>query len=132
MSAANALLQAIHQRLSADVALTGMIGPDGIRDRLLPRAALPCIVFGDMETRDFSTSTEHGEEHLLTLEIWSEGEGRRQAQTIAGLVRSLLDDAALTLDGFSLVSLLQTGVRARREPKTRFYGAEMRFRAVTE
>jgi hypothetical protein len=132
MTAGNALLQAIHQTLASDAALTAIIGTDGIRDRLLPRPKLPCVVFGEMETRDFSTASEAGEEHLLVLEIWSEAEGRRQAQEIAGLVHVLLHDAALPLDGAVLVNLLQVGTRTRREPKTKFYLAEMRFRAVTE
>jgi hypothetical protein len=132
MTAGNALLQAIHQTLASDAALTAIIGTDGIRDRLLPRPKLPCIVFGEMETRDFSTASEAGEEHLLVLEIWSDGEGRRQAQEVAGLVHGLLHDAALPLDGAVLVNLLQLGTRTRREPKTKFYLAEMRFRAVTE
>ena len=132
MTAGNALLQAIHQMLANDAALTAIVGADGIRDRLLPRAKLPCVVFGELETRDFSTASEAGEEHLLVLEIWSDGEGRRQAQEIAGLVHSLLHDAALTLEGAVLVNLLQVGTRTRREPKTKFYLAEMRFRAVTE
>ncbi|MCJ9673171.1 MULTISPECIES: DUF3168 domain-containing protein [unclassified Neorhizobium] len=132
MTAGNALLQAIHQTLASDAALTAIIGADGIRDRLLPRPKLPCIVFGEMETRDFSTASEAGEEHLLVLEIWSDGEGRRQAQEIAGLVHGLLHDAALALAGAVLVNLLQVGTRTRREPKTKFHLAEMRFRAVTE
>jgi hypothetical protein len=132
MTAGNALLQAIHQTLSDDAALTAIVGADGIRDRLLPRAKLPCVVFGELETRDFSTASEAGEEHLLVLEIWSDGEGRRQAQEIAGLVHALLHDAALALEGAVLVNLLQVGTRTRREPKTKFYLAEMRFRAVTE
>ncbi|KAB1085778.1 DUF3168 domain-containing protein [Neorhizobium galegae] len=132
MTAANALLQAIHQTLASDAALAAIVGADGIRDRLLPRAKLPCVVFGEMETRDFSTASEAGEEHLLVLEIWSDGEGRRQAQKVASLVHGLLHDAALPLDGAVLVNLLQVGTRTRREPKTKFYLAEMRFRAVTE
>jgi hypothetical protein len=132
MTAGNALLQAIHQALANDTALTAIVGADGIRDRLLPRAKLPCVVFGELETRDFSTASEAGEEHLLVLEIWSDGEGRRQAQEIVGLVHALLHDAALALEGAVLVNLLQVGTRTRREPKTKFYLAEMRFRAVTE
>jgi hypothetical protein len=132
MTAGNALLQAIHQTLANDAALAAIVGTDGIRDRLLPRAKLPCVVFGEMETRDFSTASEAGEEHLLVLEIWSDGEGRRQAQEIAGLVHGLLHDAALALDGAVLVNLQQVGTRTRREPKTKFYLAEMRFRAMTE
>ncbi|CDZ37503.1 DUF3168 domain-containing protein [Neorhizobium galegae] len=132
MTAGNALLQAIHQTLAADAALAAIVGADGIRDRLLPRPKLPCVVFGEMETRDFSTASEAGEEHLLVLEIWSDGEGRRQAQEIAGLVHALLHDAALALEGAVLVNLQQVSMRTRREPKTKFYLAEMRFRAVTE
>ncbi|WP_105381920.1 DUF3168 domain-containing protein [Neorhizobium alkalisoli] len=132
MTAASALLRAIHRRLGSDAALSALVGADGIRDRLLARPELPCIVFGEMETRDYSTSSEAGEEHFLTIEIWSEGEGRREAQQIAGLVHGLLHDTALSLDGAALVSLLHLRTRTRREPKTRFQLAELRFRAVTE
>ena len=132
MSAANALLKAIHQLLSGDAGLTALIGPDGIRDRLLARPKLPAIILGEMETRDLSTVTEAGEEHFLVLEIWSEGEGRKLAQEIAAKVTALLDDADLTLDDAVLVSLLRVGTRSRREQKTRYYLSEIRFRAVTE
>jgi hypothetical protein len=132
MTAANALLAAIHTRLSDDAGLMALIGPGGIHDRLLSRPTLPAIVFGDLETRDLSTATEPGEEHFLTLEIWAEGEGRRLAQQIAARVTVLLDDAALSLEGAVLVSLLRMSSRSRREPKTRHYLCEMRLRAVTE
>mgnify|MGYP001270272179 CR=1 FL=1 len=132
MSAANALLKAIHARLSADPALTAAVGPDGIRDRLLSRPALPCIVFGEVGTRDYFTATEAGEEHRLTLEVWSEAEGRRQAEEIAERVRVLLHDAAPTLAGHALVSLLHLRTRTRRQPNTKLFGAELQFRAVTE
>jgi hypothetical protein len=132
MNAANALLAAIHTRLLGDAGLMALIGPGGIHDRLLPRPTLPAIVFGDLETRDLSTATEPGEEHFLTLEIWAEGEGRRLAQQIAARFTVLLDDAALSLEGAVLVSLLRMSSRSRREPKTRHYLCEMRLRAVTE
>lgn len=132
MTPANALMQAIHRTLAGDAALIATVGADGIRDRLLPRPKLPCVIFGEIETRDFSTASEAGEEHLLVLEIWSEADGRRQVQEIAGLVHGLLHDAALALEGLVLVNLLHVSTRTRREPKTKFHLAEMRFRAVTE
>jgi hypothetical protein len=132
MTAANALLRAIHQRLAGDAGLTALIGPDGIRDRLLPRPKLPAVVFGELQSRDLSTVTEPGEEHFVTLEIWSDGEGRRQVQEIAGRVDALLHDAALPLDEGVLVSLLRIGMRSRREPGAKSYLSEIRFRAVTE
>ena len=73
MTAANALLKAIHGHLASDGTLTAIVGTDGIRDRFLARPRLPSVVFGEMETRDYSTGSKVGEEHFLTLEIWSEG-----------------------------------------------------------
>lgn len=132
MSAANALLAAIHARLCADPQLAERLGTGGIRDRLLPRPVLPCLVVGETETRDYSTGTEGGEEHRLTLEVWSEGAGRREAGEIADQVRMLLHDAALELEGAVLVSLAHERTRTRRQPKTSYFVAELRFRAVTE
>lgn len=133
MSAGNVVLQAIHARLSADAALAMLIGAGGIIDRVLARPVLPCLVIGDVETRDYSTATEKAEEHFLTLEAWAEAGGRRRALEIAARAVALLDDAALSLEGgFVLVNLQHSSTRSRREAKTRNFVAEMRFRAVTE
>lgn len=132
MSAANDLLRAIHARLSADAEVSVLVGSRVLIDRLADRMALPSIVSCEMETRDFSTSTEAGEEHLFSLAVWSEAEGRREAETIAARVRGLLDDAALVLEGAVLVSLFHRKTLTRREPKSRRFVAELFFRAVTE
>lgn len=132
MSAANAVLGAIHARLVGDTDLAGLVGADDIRDRLLPRPKLPCIVFGEMETRDYSTATEAGEEHRLVLEVWSEAEGRREAGELADRVRFLLHDAPLVLTGHRLVNLMHVRTRTRREPRKKLFSAELQFRAVTE
>ncbi|MFF2320933.1 DUF3168 domain-containing protein [Agrobacterium sp. NPDC058088] len=131
MSAANALLQAIFARLTGDAALTALI-PGGVVDRLLSRAVLPCIVIGDLESRDYSTATEKAEEHFLSLHIWSDANGRKGAGEIAALVKNLLDDSALSIAGASLVNLQLLSSRSRRDGKTRNFVEEMRFRAVTE
>jgi hypothetical protein len=132
MSAANELLAAIHARLSGDAGLAALIGEDGIRDRLVAGRRLPCIVIGEMTSSDYSTASEAGEEHQLSLEIWCEAGGRRQAHEIVGIVYALLDDAALTLAGHHLVCLQHRLTRTRREAKTKLHAAEMRFTAVTE
>ena len=131
-AAANTLLQAIHAVLAADAGLTALIGTDGIRDRLVTGRQLPCVVIAELVSNDYSTSTEPGEEHFLTLQAWSDAAGQRQAQAIAALVRGLLQDAALPLAACTLVNLRHVATKARREPKTRLFCAEMRFRAVTE
>lgn len=132
MSAANALLRAIHARLSGDAGLMALTGGRPPVDRLTGREALPSIVFGAMESRDYSTSTEEAEEHLFSLTVWSEADGRRQAEAIAARLRALLHDAALSLEGAVLVSLMHTATRTRREAKAGRFSAELSFRAVTE
>ncbi|MCJ8517305.1 hypothetical protein ABID21_000044 [Pseudorhizobium tarimense] len=131
MSAANALLAAIHARLSGDATLAALIGAGGILDRLLPRPVLPCIVVGGMETRDYSTATEAGEEHPLTLRC-GRSPGRREAEEISGWVRALLQDAALVLDGQVLVSLAHERTRTRRQARMGYFTTGLRFREVTE
>lgn len=51
---------------------------------------------------------------------------------MASRLHALLQDVALDLGAYHLVSLLHLRTQSRREPKTKLYVAELRFRAVTE
>lgn len=132
ISAQNALLSAIYTRLSSDGDLTGLIGTNGISDRLLPRPKLPGITFGECTSRDYSTDATSGAEHLLTIEIWSDAQGRKELNAIAERVRMLLHDAQLEPDDAVLVNLQHRSTRIRRVMKTGYFRAEALFRAVTE
>ena len=132
MTAANELLQAVCARLAGDAALTAEIGDDGIHDRLIARRPFPYLVIGGIETRDYSTSTEAGEEHFFTIAVWTEASGGRAALAIAGRLRALLDDADLALASRTLVNLAHLSTRTRREAKAKQHVAELRFRSVTE
>ena len=126
---ANALQTAIHARLAGDATLTAMIGADSIFDRRVSGKAMPYVVLSEISTSDFAPGVE---EHEVTIEAWSDAEGRKQVQEIAARVKALLDGADLSLAGFSLGNLIHRSTRARREVKTRAQMAEMMFRAVTE
>jgi len=132
MSAASALQKAIFARLSGDAALTAIVGVNGITDRRLSEPAAPLVVIAGIDSLDHSTASEPGEEHTVTLEAWSEAAGHRQVQAIAAAVRAALHDAALTLPGHHLVLLFHSDTQLRRDGKSRFHRADMRFRAVTE
>ncbi len=132
MSATQALQAALYVRLTGDAALAAMIGPDGVHDRLLTGSDRPYVRIAAIETRDWSTASEPGEEHLLTLEVRSGEGGNRVAQEIADRVRFLLDDAALTVTGALLVNLRHQRTRTGRDARAKGHVAEMVFRAVTE
>lgn len=128
-SSANALQTAIFSRLTGDATLTGMIGAGAVFDRRLTGRPMPYLVISEIVTSDFGPDAE---EHLVTIEAWSDAEGRKQAQDIAARAKLLLDGAVPSLVGFVLVNMVHRSTRARREPKTRAHVARMEFRALTE
>lgn len=132
MSAAGALQKAIFVKLTGDAALTALIGHDGVHDHLQARSHRPCVFIAGIDSRDASTASEAGEEHLVTLAVRTGEGGSRMAEQIAARVRTLLNDAPLMLDGFVLVSILHRRTAISRDAKAKGHGAEMVFRAVTE
>ncbi len=131
-TAAAALRAAIHDALVADSALAGVLGGAKIYDEPPRSVSFPYVTLGEARVTDFSTGTEPGEEHQLTLHAWSREGGHRQAHLIAGALLQALDDAPLTMSGHTLVNLRFSLADIRREADGRTYHAMVRFRAVTE
>ena len=131
--AQQALQKALFQALSGDGVLTGLIGAGRIFDRQVTRAPLPYIVFGEIVSQDWSTASETGSEHRVTIDVWSGAEGRAQAQAIAAAIHDILHDADLPLaDGFVLVSLRHGETRTARETGRRRHRARLVFRAAID
>ena len=131
-NAAAALRAAIHDALAADTPLSTLLGGAKVYDEVPPSTALPYVTLGECRITDFSTGSEAGAEHQLTLHAWSRQGGHREAHLIAGALLQALDDAPLSPDGFHLVNLRFATADIRREADGRTYHALVRFRAVTE
>lgn len=131
-SASWALQQAIFARLTADPALLALLGAPRVYDDVPQGADFPYLTLGQSVVRDWSTGSDDGNEHILTLHAWSKANGKREALEILGSVRSALHDAALTLTGHRLVNLRHEHSEARRDPDGDVYHGIARFRAVTE
>ncbi len=131
-TAAVALRAAIHDALVADSSLTSLLGGAKVYDEVPQAAAFPYVTLGEAQVSDWSTATESGEEHQMTLHAWSRQGGHREAHVIAGALLQALDDAPLTLTDHRLVNLRFTLADVRREADGRTYRAMVRFRAVTE
>lgn len=130
--AAAALRAAIHDALSADAPLVGLLGGPKIYDEP-PRATdFPYVTLGEARVADFSTGEAPGEEHHLTLHAWSRQGGHREAHMITGALLAALDDAPLSLADHQLVNFRFSVADVRREADGRTYHALVRFRAVTE
>ena len=131
-TASVALRAAIHDALAADGALTTLLGGARIYDEPPRGAAFPYVTLGEARVSDFSTGTEPGEEHQITLHAWSRQGGHREAHLIAGALLQALDDAPLALADHRLVNLRFAVADVRRESDGRTYHALVRFRAMTE
>jgi len=134
MSAASwALQQAIFATLSNDGDVKDAVGdPPRIFDAVPRGAAFPYIVIGDDKESDWSTATEPGSQHALTVHIWSRAAGRRETRLAAEAVIAALNGAALTIDGQNLIDLRWLESESARESDGETVHAQLRFRAVLE
>jgi hypothetical protein len=132
MHSAVSLRAAIRGALVADAPLGALLGGAKIYDEPPRDAALPYVTLGEDLIGDHSTATEPGDEHALTLHVWSRQGGHREAHVIAGAVLAALVDAPLALDGHHLANLRFIVADVRREPDGRTYHGIVRLRAVTE
>ncbi len=131
-AASVSLRAAVHDALVADAPLGAILGGPKIYDEPPRAASFPYVTLGEARVTDFSTGSEPGEEHQLTLHAWSRQGGHREAHIIAGALLQALDDAPLALAEHRLVNFRFALADVRREADGRTYHALVRFRAVTE
>ena len=131
-SAGLELQKSIFSALTSSPAVTGLLGGAHVFDDVPSGAAYPYLTIGESAARDWSTGTEPGDEHILTLHVWSRAAGRMEAHEIMGAVRAALHDVPLTVAGYRLINLRHEFSDARREPDGETYHGVVRYRAVTE
>ncbi|ALN73966.1 MULTISPECIES: DUF3168 domain-containing protein [unclassified Aureimonas] len=118
--------------LTADAALTKLLGGPKIFDRVPERASFPYLTLGRTAVIDWSTGTEDGAEHILTLHVWAKGGSKQETYEIMDKIAGRLNDASLPLETHRLVNLRLQFAEARQEPDSPAYHGILRFRAVTE
>jgi hypothetical protein len=126
-----ALQKAVVAALVADTAVGALIG-ERIYDAPPRDATFPYVTVGQVNTTDWSTGTEAGAEHQLTLHVWSRERGKKQCYAIAEAVEAALHDAALTLEDHALVNIRFEFAETRRDPDGITFHSAIRFRAATE
>lgn len=132
MTAASADLQkAMFAALTANAALIALMGGARIFDRAPTDAAFPFVTFGRASVFDWSTSTEDGLEHLVTLHVWSKAKGRKEAFAVLDAVRAALG-TPLSLDSQHLVSFRFEFAEVTFDDDISVHHGLLRLRAVTE
>lgn len=131
-SAAWSLQKALFAALSGDSALITLLGGARIHDDVPQGESFPYLTFGQSTLRDWSTGSEEGSEHVISLHVWSQARGRAEVHDIMNAARSALHGQPLRLTGHRLVNLCHEFSEARRTTDGDTTHGLMRFRAVTE
>jgi hypothetical protein len=132
MTAASwALQRNIYQALTSSSELTSLLG-DRIYSQAPPAAQFPFITLGQTVNLDWSTGTDEGAEHSLTLHVWSRADGAREVHEILEMIRTVLHDQLLALEDHYLVNLRHEFMEARLDPDGETMHGIVRYRAVTE
>ena len=132
MNAAAELQKAVFAALGGDATLTALMGAGRVLDHAPANVAFPYITFGRTSAFDWSTSTETGSEHLLTLHVWSKAKGKAETLAIMEAARARLHDGSLALAGHQLVNLRHEFAEVRFDDENSVYQGALRFRAVVE
>jgi hypothetical protein len=112
-------------------ALGEIAGITGVFDGPPVDAAAPYLVIGSDTVTDWSTKTETGHEHRVTVNVWDAGPGVATTKSLMGEVETRLASLVGTRDGHQLVlaRLLRTLVLT--DPEGWSQGiVEFRFRTI--
>ena len=127
-----ALQRGVYQALAGSLDLTTLLGGVRVYDDAPQAAVFPFITLGQSVIRDWSTGTEDGAEHGLTLHVWSRAGGKKQMLEITEAIRAVLHDQPLMLPDHHLVNLRHEFSEARLDPDGDTFHGIVRYRAVTE
>jgi hypothetical protein len=127
-----ALQRGVYQALAGSLDLTTLLGGVRVYDHAPQSAPYPFITLGQSAVRDWSTGTEDGAEHNLTLHVWSRSGGKKQVQDIIEEIKSALHDRPLSLVDHHLVNLRNEFSEVRPDPDGDTFHGIVRYRAVTE
>jgi hypothetical protein len=126
------LQRSIYQALANDSDLTALLGGARIYDDAPQAAPYPFITLGQSVIQDWSTGTEDGSEHSLTLHVWSRAGGKKQVHEIIEAIEAVLHDQPLMLEDHHLINLRHEISEARPDPDGDTFHGIVRYRAVTE
>src|SRR5262245_5778128 len=118
-NAALALRKAIFARLSTDPALLALLGPERVFDEVPAAQEPPYLTIGEGRTREWSTSSDRGDEHQIVLTAWSKQGGAAEALGIAAAAASALETLPPGLDGHHLVNLVALATEVKRQADRR-------------
>lgn len=102
-----------------------------VYDHVPAEAAFPFVVVGDATASEWGAGDLAGEQHALSVHIWSRYQGRMEMKQLMGAVKAALDGAPLALSGHHLVDVRFVFADEFPDPDGISRHGLLRFRAIT-
>lgn len=97
------LQKAMFSSIRGDAAIMSLIS--GAYDRPPQQSAFPYLSLGEWVTENWGGQGLLGVKHSVLLQVWSRGGGQKEAVGIVARLHTILHDAALEVEGQTLVML---------------------------
>ena len=91
----------MYEVLNSNEQLKSMV--TGVYDYVPESTVVPYVTFGHMLSSADGSKTDSGEKITITLDVWSEGKGRKQTVLIMQMIEEILEDN-IQLDNSFLIS----------------------------
>lgn len=130
------LQEALFDLINADPACTGYFD-DRIYDSPPPFSATAepeglYLTMGDEEAQDWSTGSEEGCLHVVTLNVHAPRRGFSEAKQAAGALSDAVMGSTLSLSRGRVINIRFVDARTKREEKNALRRIELRFRITLE
>jgi L-cystine uptake protein TcyP (sodium:dicarboxylate symporter family) len=113
MTALGDIQAAVYQKLTGDITLMSLV--QGVFDDVDDNQAFPYIIIGEATENPFNTFGKDGKESTITIGIWSQYKGFKEALDILKQMNATLDDASLSLSEHNLVLIHYDSAQTIRE-----------------
>ena len=127
-----ALQEAIHSALIGDGSVLKLLSGPHVYDDVPRGVGYPYVTFGQSTLSDWSTMTDTGSEHVVSLHVWSQSAGRKETLAVMQALRAALHDKALTVAGHQLINLRHEFSEARRDVDGESFRGLVRLRGRTQ
>lgn len=128
-----ALQVALRSALSADDGVKIWLGdPARVYDDPPDDPVFPYVTYGRAESRPFDGDEDAAVEQILHLHLWSRYGGRREAKEALAAIRAVLQDLAISADGYRHTNFRSTYTDIFRVGDGRTTQGVIRLRALTE
>jgi hypothetical protein len=129
-SSLNSIQKAIYTTLTSDSALMAKI--TGVFDNVPDNQPYPYITIGEATSSRFRTFSRFGEEVFITLHIWSQYAGFKEANDILNDMNRLLADQNLTTSGWDTISCFYDFSETLRDSDGVTRHIVVRYRILTQ